>query len=95
VDIDTTTSLSAPHGGPNSETCEIPVLGCTSPAAELRLLTADMDRVLSPVKDLLLRIGVTFDQALAIYNDVPLLLTTADLADAELMSIVSKHVEVL
>lgn len=72
--------------------CELPVMGVANlPEAEMRLRRDDMDRVLGPVKDWLIRCGVTFSQALAIYNDIPVLLTAADMTDAKLLNIINRH----
>ena len=76
-------------------TYDFPIMGVANrPDADARLLRDDMNRVLGPVKELLIRRGVNFDQALAIYNDIPVLLTAADLAKAELQAIIARHTEV-
>jgi len=73
-------------------TYEFPVMGVANrPDVEMRLLRDDMDRVLGPARDLLIRLGTTFNQALAIYNDIPVLLTAADMANTELQVIINRH----
>ncbi|KQZ77757.1 hypothetical protein ASD55_07825 [Rhodanobacter sp. Root561] len=55
-----------------SDAVSIPVLGfANEPDAEMRMLRDDMARCLDPVRSILDRHGLAFEQELAVYNAIP------------------------
>lgn len=72
-----------------SQVVTIPVWGfANEPAAEMKLLRADMEDCFGDVRDILGSYQLTFEQELEIYNRVPLGKTASEIPEEQLVAFI-------